>query len=320
MPCTGFGVSSCTDLIAQFFNGLAFRGDLGDTVQALDFFSLLPPGVGLHPQFATNLYITNKSYSNYNGLLLSLHKKQSHGLQYDLNYTYSHSIDNISAPANQAFGSNGAGGIICDAINLTACRGDSDFDVRHVISINGLYDLPFGRGKTFAGNASGWLNQLIGGWQLSGILGWRTGLAFQTVANSFPISFANNVPAIFNGNTSAIQTNVHLDPATKQVQLFKDPTAALAAFSFPTGLQSGSRNNLRGPGFSNLDFGVAKHFPIRERLALEFRADAFNVFNHANFGLPGVSSTADINLPNTFGVITTVGAPRVMQFALRLDF
>jgi hypothetical protein len=309
-------------VIADALKTLVFRGDLADTVQALDFFGVLAPGIGLHPQFATNLYINNKAYSNYNGLLLSLHKKESHGLQFDFNYTYSHSIDNISAPANNAFGSGnvGAGGILCDAINLDACRGESDFDVKHLISAYGICELPFGRGKLIGANIPGWANQIFGGWQLSGIFNWRTGLAFQTVTSSFPISFANNVSAVFTGSRSAIQTHVHVDPASDQVQLFADPDAALAAFSFPTGLQAGTRNNLRGPHYSNVDLGLSKRFPINETMAFRFRADAFNVFNHTNFGLPGLDGTADISDPSSFGVITSAGAPRVMQFALRFEF
>ena len=320
--CTAFGVPNCTFLVGAFFEDLVLRGDLGDTVQALDFNAALFPGVGLAPQFATDLYMTNKSYSNYNGLLTTLHKKYSHGLQFDVNYTYSHSIDNISAPANEAFGSNGSGGIICDAINLGVCRGNSDFDATHTITADWIYDLPIGRGRAFGGNMSKWLNQIVGGWQISGISTWRTGFAFTTVANSFPISFANNVPAIFNGDKAAIKSSPHFDSVNGQIQLFANPDAALAAFSYPTGLQAGSRNNLRGPHYSDFDLGVGKHFPIKERLQLEFRADAFNAFNHTNFALPGAASTADISQTPSlgFGVIGAAGAARVMQFALRLDF
>jgi hypothetical protein len=85
-------------------------------------------------------------------------------------------------------------------------------------------------------------------------------------------------------------------------------------------LQAGSRNNLRGPHYSNVDLGLAKHFPFTERVGLEFRADAFNVFNHPNFTLPGASGTADITSPGTFGVINGTGDPRQMEVSLRLDF
>ncbi len=167
----------------------------------------------------------------------------------------------------------------------------------------------------------------MGGWQLSGLVNWRTGLAFQTVANAFPISFANNVPAIFNGNTSAIKVGIHQEVNAASgfptIQLFSNQANALGAFSGPLGLQAGSRNNLRGPHYSNFDMGLGKHFPIRERVVMEFRTDAFNVFNHANFGLPGASGTADITSPSTFGVISnTVSSTsfRRLQMSLRLDF
>jgi len=305
-------------------NPLIVRGDLGDTVQQLDAFGLLAPGIGLPPQWGTDAYITNKSFSNYNGLLTSLHKRLSHNLQFDVNYTYAHSIDNTSATANNIFGTaNFAGGLICDVTNLSVCRGDSDFDIRHVITANGIWSLPVGRGQQFGSSMPGWLNQIVGGWQLSGIQTWQTGFAFTTVANAFPLSFSNNVPAIFDGDNSAISTNVHVDPATGAVQLFADPAKAIAAFSGPLGLQAGARNNLRGPHYSNTDLGLAKHFHIGERLVAEFRADAYNVFNHVNFDLPGPSGsrgTADITAPSAFGVITGAAASRQMQFALRLDF
>jgi hypothetical protein len=76
---------------------------------------------------------------------------------------------------------------------------------------------------------------------------------------------------------------------------------------------------LRGPHFFNTDLSLNKHFPIRENLALEFQAQAYNVFNHTNFSLP-TGGVADTTNTNTFGVITSTFAPRVMQFGLRLDF
>jgi hypothetical protein len=271
--------------------------------------------------------MTNKAFSKYNGLLVTLHRKMSQGLQFDVNYTWSHSLDNISAPANQAFGSNGAGGILCDAIHIRVCYGNSDFDVNQAINGDYLYSLPVGRGKSFGSNLPKWADEVVGGWQLSGLVNWRTGLAFQTVANAFPISFANNVPAIFNGNTSAIKVGIHQEVNAASgfptIQLFSNQANALGAFSGPLGLQAGSRNNLRGPHYSNFDMGLGKHFPIRERVVMEFRTDAFNVFNHANFGLPGASGTADITSPSTFGVISnTVSSTsfRRLQMSLRLDF
>ncbi len=320
---------NCSQFVTDLLNALVFRGDLGDTVQALGGAGVLPVGVGLAPQFGTQLYITNKGYSNYNGLLVQLHKRLSQGLQFDVNYTWSHSLDNISAPANQAFGSNGAGGIMCDAINIGVCYGNSDFDVTHVITSDVLYQIPVGRGRAFASGIPRWADEVVGGWQISGITTWQTGLAFQTVANAYPISFADNAPAVFDGNNAAIATNPHVavNPASgfPQIQLFSNPDAAVGAFTGPLGLQAGSRNNLRGPHFFDVDLGLAKHFPVTERVGVELRGDAFNVFNHTNLGLPGTNATADISSPfsagGNFGVITTTANDaRVLQVALRIDF
>jgi hypothetical protein len=329
-----FGEATGSQWVADFIEPYVTRGDLADSVQLMNEYNYfipggagLNPGVGLNPQFGSSLFMTNKGYSNYNGLLVTLHKKMSQGLVYDVNYTWSHSLDNISAPANEAFGSNGAGGIMCDAINIGVCYGNSDFDVTHSISADGVYELPIGRGKTFGGGMSRALDEVIGGWSISGLASWRTGLAFQTVANAFPISFANNVPAEFNGNTAALKVDTHTEinaaSGLPTVQLFKNQAAALGSFSGPLGLQAGSRNNLRGPHYSNFDIGLIKHFPITEGVHIELRADAFNAMNHPNLALPGASATADITSPSTFGVIssTTGEQPfRVLQVAFRLDF
>lgn len=319
-----FGVPTGTQVVADFFgNPLLQRGDMGSIVFSLQRDGLMPFGIGLNPQYPYDIYVANKSASNYDGLLVTLHKKYSQGLQFDLNYTYSHSIDNLSAIANNVFGegANFSGGIICDPLNLRVCRGNSDFDITHIISGDGIYDLPFGRGKALAGNASGWLNQIIGGWQLAGDTQWHTGLAFTTLANAFPFSFNQNVPAIFDGDNSALKVHVH--ETNGQVQLFSNPTAAIGAFGEPLGFEAGSRNNLRGPHFSLSNLSLNKHFPIKEKYILEFRAEAYNAFNHPSFGLPGgnFGGTADISNPATFGFIaTTASAPRELQFALRLDF
>jgi Carboxypeptidase regulatory-like domain len=321
--------SSGTAFVADYIEPYTVRGDVADAIQLMNEYLFfdgvgLNPGVGLSPQFGTSLYITNKGYSNYNGLLATLHKKMSHGMQFDLNYTWAHSLDNISAPANEAFGSNGAGGIMCDAINIGACYGNSDFDIRNAITADWLYELPIGRGKFFGTSMSKWADEIVGGWSISGLASWRSGLAFQTVANAFPISFANNVPAVFDGDTSALKVDTHaeLNPASGQptVQLFKNFNNAFNAFSGPVGLEAGSRNNLTGPRYSNFDMGLIKHFPITEQYHLEFRAEAYNVFNHTNFELPGAAATADITSPSTFGVITSAYPNRVLQLALRLDF
>ena len=243
--CENVFGATCTDLVAFNFPGFVAFGDNTDLFQNLYRFGLLLPGVGLSPQFGSNVYITNKSYSSYNGLLTTLHKRTSHGLTFDLNYTFSHSIDNLSAPANNVFGTgNFSGGVICDIADLHQCRGNSDFDVTHLISGYYIYDLPFGRGRQFGSTMPGWANQVVGGWQLSGTVDWHSGFAFSTVSNAFPVSFLENSPAIFVGNQSDVATKIHLTDIG--FQLFKDQTTAMNAFRGPIGLESGTRNNLLG--------------------------------------------------------------------------
>ena len=318
--CTAvFGEPNCTQFLYDNVSGLVTRGDLSDTYAFLNENGLLFSGIGLSPQFDTNVYVTNQSFSSYNALLTTLHKKYSNGLQFDLNYTYSHSIDNASVGANSFFTD-----FVCDITNLRVCKGDSDFDLRHAINMIGIYELPFGRGKTFGGAVSGFVNQIIGGWSISGIEDWHTGFAFRTGSNAFPIGFATVAPGIFNGDTHAIRAGIHTDPNNgNAVQFFADPAAAIGSFSGPLGLQMGSRNNLHGPHFSNTDLALIKNFKLNERFHLEFHAEAFNAFNHPSFALPlnGAGGVADFTLPSSFGVITsTASSPRQMQFALRLEF
>jgi hypothetical protein len=167
------------------------------------------------------------------------------------------------------------------------------------------------------------LHEIIGGWDLSGIPSWHSGVAFSTNSSAFVAGYANNAPGIFNGDTAAISTREH-KTAKGAVTLFDDPDKAKASFTGPIGFAIGSRNNLRGPRYFNVDLGLGKTFPVvSDRLNLKFRADAFNAFNHPNFSLPSTTNS-DITGGN-FGQITSTvtndqyGA-RVLQLALRLEF
>jgi len=152
---------------------------------------------------------------------------------------------------------------------------------------------------------------------------WHTGYAFTTVSEAFPVSFNANGPAVFIGKQSDIRMRVHDDTNAGQIKLFADSTAAINALTGPIGLNGPTRNNLRGSRFSDRNLSLNKPFQLHENYALEFRAEAYNVFNKVNFPLPK-ESVADINNPSTFGVITSDSvpdrAPRVMQFSLGFDF
>ena len=311
-----------TSLIAAGEQSLLYNGDFADTIQGLS--GALGYNVGMDAQFAENTIYTNKGFSTYHGLLVTVQKNLTHGLQFDANYTWSHSIDNVSLIANNA--ALGGYGFVCDALRPRLCRANSDFDTTHYVTGDFTYSLPFGRGRSFVNNIPWALNELVGGWDLSGITTWHSGIAFSTVSSAFVAGYANNAPAIFNGNTAAINRRKHKTSAG-QLNLFDDPNAAVSAFQGPIGFQVGSRNSLRGPQFFDFDTGLAKSFaivPSRE-INLKFRADAFNVLNHPNFNSPGDNTNYDdITQGSNFGQLTTMvtgtGSPRVLQLALRLEF
>ncbi len=190
----------CWNLTARRFDHLltqlVAKGDLSDTVAGLALFGSLTRILGCPPRPAANGYIGNYASSNYNALLLTLRKRISNGLQFDFNYTYSHSIDNVSEMANNYinYTFNGAG-LVCDLNDLRTCRASSDFDARHVISANYIYDLPFGRGRHLS-NAPKALDYIVGGWSWSGIVSWRTGYPFNVNTVSFPTAFTLDSPAL----------------------------------------------------------------------------------------------------------------------------
>jgi hypothetical protein len=203
--------------------------------------------------------------------------------------------------------------------------GNSDFDQKHIITGNVLYSLPFGRGRTFGATMPFWANEIVGGWDISALPSWHSGIAFSTVSSAFVAGYANNAPAILTGKWSNVAPHAH-KTSDGSVNLFADQSKALNSFEGPIGFQIGSRNNLRGPNYVNFDLGLAKAFPIYgDNVKLKFRADAFNAFNHPNFDLP-VTQNTDITGGSNFGRLTkTVVSPggasaRVLQGALRLEF
>ena len=228
--------------------------------------------------------------------------------------------------------SSGGYGFICDARNLRVCRGNSDFDVANYISGDFTYSLPFGRGRTYGASSPFWLNEVIGGWDLSGLTSWHSGQAYSTVSNAFVAGYANDAQAIFDGVRPNIAEHHHKN-ADGSVTIFADPAKALGSFTGPVGFTIGSRNNLRGPKYFLQDLGLAKTFPVvSDKVNLKFRADAFNAFNHPNFDVPGGAGNApDAQVDITSGVFgqivnttgptgLTFGNARVMQFSLRLEF
>lgn len=322
------GYPNNTSFIADALQSLVIKGDFADTVQQLASAGLIGNNVGMGSQFAANNAFTSKGFSSYNGLLVTVQKNLTQGLQFDANYTWSHSIDNTSLVGNQQ--AIGGYGFICDVLRPRLCRANSDFDTTHYVNADMTYALPFGRGRTYGANMPWLLDEVIGGWNLSNIVSWHTGVAFSTVTGAFVAGYANNAPAIFTGNSSDIQRKVHKTEGGT-LSLFADQDRAVNAFQGPIGFQIGSRNSLRGPQYFNLDTGLAKTFTLvpEWNLKMQFRGDAFNILNHPNFQAPGNNSAYDdITQPSNFGQLTRMAGTngmagsgaRVLQISGRVVF
>jgi len=182
--------------------------------------------------------------------------------------------------------------------------------------------LPIGRGQRLLGGIPRWADEIIGGWATSGIVAYHSGYPWNTVTNAFPIDFTMLGPAVYIGPRSAVAEHVHVgtNPATGEpgVQLFSNQTNALAAFAHDFGGATGERNTLRGPGFANVDMALLKTFKVRESFDLQFRAEAFNAFNHPSFSNP---SNNNIDSAPTYGFISgTSNSPRELSLGLLVRF
>lgn len=240
----------------------------------------------------------NVGNASYNALQVKLQKSLSSGLSFLASYTWSKALD---------IQSEGQSGSIETIYDLRRDWGPSDFNRTQMFVFNSIYQLPVGEGKKYLSNANGFVRTLLGNWNLGGILTMNSGQPYRIVAGG---DIAN------------------VGGGSQRAQVVGDPNAGFtqsrlewfntAAFALPAPYTFGNegRNNLTGPPLKNLDFIAYKDFLFTERLRLQFRSEFFNIFNHANFGLPGTNVQSA-----SFGVITgTATAPREIQFALKLNF
>jgi hypothetical protein len=255
---------------------------------------------------------------NYNALSVSLIRRASRGLTFKTNYTFAKAID-----YNSAGSSNGATNqpkSILNPYNLGLSRGLAAFNLRHQFNANFAYQLPFGQGQRFAGGASGWVNQLIGGWQWNGIANAQSGfpLTPQIGANVSGTGDTDN-PDVPNYNPAFKGPVILGVDGFKTTGRYFDP----GAFSLPLSGTFGnvSRGALTGPPLTTFDTSLFKKISISEQLNLQFRAEAFNIFNHANFAEPGAVIFQGSTYSSSAGVITsTATTSRQIQFALKLLF
>jgi len=291
------------------------------------------PATAPDPRFGTVTDITNNGISNYNGLTASLSRRLTKGFTGTLSYTYSHSLDNISNAGIDQYSLNQSGDSLryqVDPQNSRLNYGNADYDFRHVLNLNYVWDLPF-MAK----------NRWIGGWTIAGVLFKRTGEPYSVVNTQIPGALLGNysttgalVMADFlGGPTPGCTVNRSSNPASNQQN---NPFACLTASEFATtATQSDfgniARNSFRGPGYFDTDFSIRKTFLVTEKgLAFTLGANAYNILNHPNFGNPDSSVTS-----GTFGTIQNTVTPasspygnfqgaavsgRILQLELKVKF
>jgi len=269
------------------------------------------------------LYVlANVGSSYYNAGQLILRHPMTHGLQMDFAYTYSHSIDIGSDAERATLHNGGTFSFILNTWRPYLNRGSSDFDTRHLITTDYVYQLPFGRGKMIAGNSNGLADAFIGGWQLSGALHWSSGLPFSFSEPGWDTDWEIESFAV---QTAPIKMRRHFD-SSGNPQFFDNPGSIDGddavrgnPMRLPYPGEAGQRNNFRGDGFYNWDSGLTKSWRIREMGQLRFSWEVYNVTNSVRFD-PGSISTG-LLLGENIGVASSVlTVPRRMQFALRYEF
>jgi hypothetical protein len=309
------------------------------------------PAGRLNPNFGTLRVWANEANSNYNSLQLSLKKQTSRGLTFNVNYTWSHSIDNGSTWHSGATSSNGAGGgegYLTDQSIPGLDRGNSIFDIRHRLIANYVYELPWYQAQ------EGVIGHILGGWQWNGIVSWQTGAHWE------PWTFTNGgdpVGSIVNGaGATCTQAdidagNCHNTGGDFNLDGVRNDRPNVAVnhytpthdqwangwgdeFHF-TGSETGGffsapclgcngnmgRNTFVGPSYVSWETSVFKNIKVTERVKMQFRAEAFNVLNHTNFLLPGAGGATNMRTNSgSFGQAGGTFNPRNLQFGLKISF
>jgi hypothetical protein len=340
----GANISATACLVAG--NGAAFlNNNVSNLFLSMDFARL---GLGL-PEYTNtqvlDLFVrASRDKSSYNALVLTLRNNSWHGLFFDFNYTFSKSLDTVGAVQNDAR-------YYSSSYNTRLDYGPSFFDRPNVFNAIFNYDLPFGKGRF--SNHHSFINRVTGGWYAAGIFRKSSGVPELVTVSGQPfgggIIFATPsgmLPTVpvdslgggsIHGGVNGGTVNTPLGPQSvgtagdpknsgTGLNYFADPGGAFLKFRptlLATDTNDGRNSPLRGLSFWNLDTRFGKSTAITERVKVEFSADFFNIFNHANFLDPSFDTTN----PATFGVINTqlipadrISGARWIQLGFRIDF
>ena len=204
-------------------------------------------------------------------------------------------------------------------------RGPSDFDLRHQINSNWVYDLPFGRGRRFGHDWNRGTDLLLGGWELAGIYRWTSDFPFSVDAGgTYNTNFELEGKSVQIGHVQQGLTYVDGLPYAFNIGAagLLNPSGYWGTvLRLPYPGESGRRNNFRGQGYFGIDAGVNKNFHITERQILSFSAYAYNLTNSLRFDAGTLTNNSAFTNPSTIGLYSgTLTKPRVMEFTLRYEF
>lgn len=266
-------------------------------------------------QFASLYAWRSIGNSYYNAGQIILRHAMSHGMQFDVNYTYSHSID-MGSDAERIAAEGGLGDQIYNAWSPQLQRATSTFDTRHQLNSNWVLQVPYGRGRAFGSDSGRIPNSVLGGWDLTGVLRLTSG---------FPVSVGNGAAWATNWELSGYATQIGPTPPTGvtivngEPNMFKNYITAVNSYRQDFPGEVGNRNDLRGPGYFDTDLGLHKDFTITERQRLQFRWDVYNAFNTVRFDVQSANITPDV--ASAFGFLSrTLTLYRRMEFGLHYSF
>jgi len=337
-------MSATQNIYTNVYQQQALSGNDSFALAVLDAFCLPSEGgLGCGPNVDANGNVSTRFYqrqfsslfawssigmSSYNALQLILRRVTNAGLGLNFSYTYGNSIDMGSDTERASEFTTNSFSFITNSFNPSLNRAVSDFDTRHLITGDFVDQLPFGRGKRFATNANRLTDAFIGGWTLSGITRWSSGLPFSVMPPyAYATNYQNQSLAVI---TAPVKLHRHIN-AQGLPEVFADPDAlnnGIATGSpmrYPYPGENGQRNPFRGDGYFEQDGSLAKVLKTREGQTLRFSWEVFNVSNTARFDTSVISALGGLNNTITsgqgFGVYShQLVQSRKQQFSLRYDF
>jgi len=273
----------------------------------------IPVGTRPNPELGGGFFWYTRGTSSYNALQVDVTKRFTRGLQFRANYTWSKSLDINSAPTGAQ--ANNEAQMVLDRFDLRKDWGPSALNVAQQVHLMGSYELPFGHGHAWLGNASRVEDKLVGGWTFNTIT---------TLMSGFPLTPQDGSNRSGDGDTRN-PDRPSLNPSFSGPIVEGNPTQWFNPNAFtlsaPGTYGNLGRGTLRGPGLVSMDVSLFKDTKLAEKVAMQFRAECFNVLNHTNFNTPNLTVFSGGAINPTAGQISATATPsRQIQFGLKLIY